>query len=262
VSISNGQQTTRTAGHYLGGHEGATNRSGAPVIDQCQKFYGVGPGVPWCACFVGYVIDQSDADSKYKAAAKSICHPSTQVMADRAKAKGWLLPGNGQAKPGDMFIIPGRHVGFVNSVPDAKTFWTIEGNHQDSVAACLRAWSDGWLRISLPGVGDPGAAATVDGYGFDDTRVKLYGGWATKEGRDDVLQRYAANNPDQWTQAVRVQRDSPFAFRAGPKGTYQHWQFGPWLHKTGKEIRDKQMADYEKANKITARPWKQTYKEA
>ena len=104
MSISNGQQTLRTAGHYLGGHEGAPNRSGAPVIDQCQKFYGVGPGVPWCACWVGYVIDQSDADAKYKAAAKSICHPSTQVMADRAKAKGWLLPGNGQAKPGDLLL--------------------------------------------------------------------------------------------------------------------------------------------------------------
>jgi hypothetical protein len=261
VSISNGQQTTRKAGSYLGAHEGAPNRSGDPIVDECQKFFGL-QGVPWCGCFVGYVIAHSGADDKYKANAKAVCDPSTAAMVSKAKAKGWLHPGTGQAKPGDLFIISGTHVGFVNSVPDAKTFWTIEGNHQDGVGSCLRAWSDGWQIISIPGVGNPGPSATVDGYGFDDTRVKLYGGWPTAAARDDQMHRFAAANPDKWTQAVRVQRDSPFAFRAGPTGTYSHWQFGPWLYETGKATRDAQMKKYETANKITARPWRKTYKEA
>jgi hypothetical protein len=259
--ISNGQYTLRKAGHYLGGHEGAPNRSGAPVIDECQALYGL-QGVPWCACFVGFAVANSEASAKYKTAAKSIANPSTQVMADKARAKGWLLPGNGKAKPGDWFIIPGLHVGFVNSVGPGNTFTTIEGNHQDSIASVVRSWSDGWQRISIPDVGDPGPAATVDGYGFDDTRVKLYGGWPTPQARDSQMAKFAAANKDKWTQAVKVAKESPYAFRAGPTGTYSHWQFGPWLHSTGKEIRDEQMKKWQDTNKATARPWRKTYKEA
>jgi hypothetical protein len=47
------------------------------------------------------------------------------------------------------------------------------------------------------------------------------------------------------------------------KGTYGHYTFGPWLHKTGKEIRDKEMQQWQDKHKgTTARPWKKTYKEA
>ena len=261
MSISNGQETLRTAQGYLGAHEGAPNRSGAPIVDECQAFYGL-EGTPWCNSFVGYIIAQSGAASKYKTSAKSIMSPSTQTTADKAKAKGWLLPGNGKAKPGDMFIIPGLHIGFVASLQSGNLFTSIEGNHQDSVSSVTRSWADGWQRISLPDVGDPGPAAVEDGYGFDDTRVKLYGGWPTKEQRDGQLAKYAAANPDQWTQAVKVETSSPYAFRAGPPGTYSHWSFGPWMYETGKAIRDDQMKAYEATNKITARPWKKTYKES
>jgi hypothetical protein len=34
------------------------------------------------------------------------------------------------------------------------------------------------------------------------------------------------------------------------------------MYETGKAIRDDQMKAYEAANKITARPWKKTYKES
>jgi hypothetical protein len=104
--------------------------------------------------------------------------------------------------------------------------------------------------------------ATVDGYGFDDTRVKLYGGWPTPEARNTQMRKYAASNPAQWTQAVKVAKDSPYAFRAGPAGTYSQWQYGPWIHGTGTEIRDEQMKAWQDSHKATARPWRKTYKES
>jgi len=261
MAISNGQQVIRTAQGYLGAREGAPNKSGAPIVDECQALYGLS-GVPWCACFVGYVSANSGADAKYKASAKAIISPSTQSLYDAARAKGWVHPGNGQAIPGDLFIIPGVHVGIITGNRDPKTFTTVEGNSSDSVTSNIRAWSDGWQRISLPGVGTAGPAATVDGFGFDDTRVKLYGGWTSPEARDGQMRAFAAANPTQWTQAVKVAKDSPYAFRAGPTGTYNHWTFGPWLYETGKATRDAEQGKYEKANKTTARPWKKTYKGA
>ena len=264
MSISNGQQALRKASSYLGAHEGPPNKSGSPIVNECQALYGwPDGGYPWCNMFVGYVVANSGATSKYKAAAKSIMSPSTQVTADKARAKGWLLPGNGKAKPGDMFVIPGVHIGFVSSLQSGNLFTSLEGNWQDSVSSVTRSWADGWQRISLPDVGTPGPAATVDGYGFDDTRVKLYGGWPTASQRDGVMRKYAASAPaGQWTQAVRVETSSPYAFRSGPAGTYSHWTFGPWLHETGKAARDEQMKAWEATNKATARPWRRTYKEA
>jgi hypothetical protein len=262
MSISNGQMTLRKALSYLGSMEGPPNRSGDPIVSECQEMYGL-DGVPWCACFVGYCIANSEADAKYKAAAKSVVHPSTAVMVDKARKKGWYTGHSKNTKPGDLFIIDGKHVGFINAINKDGTFQTCEGNAANGVRSYVRAWSDGWQVISFPGVGAPGPQAVVDGYGFDDTRVKLYGGWPTPKARDGQMAKYAAANPDHWTQAVRVERDSPYAFRAGPKGTWGHYTYGPWLHRTGKDTRDKQMEKWAKAHEgVTPRPWKKTYKEA
>jgi len=86
-------------------------------------------------------------------------------------------PGQRQGKAGGYVRDPGPlHIGFVASLQSGNLFTSIEGNYQDSVSSVTRSWADGWQRISLPDVGEPGPAAVVDGYGFDDTRVKLYGG--------------------------------------------------------------------------------------
>jgi hypothetical protein len=262
MSISNGQYTLREALGYLGSMEGPPNRSGDPIVDECQAMYGL-QGVPWCACFVGYCIAKSEADAKYKAAAKTVVNPSTAVMVDKAQRKGWYGGVSRNTKPGDLFIIDGKHVGFINALLSGNRFQTVEGNANDGVRSYVRSWADGWRVISIPGVGSPGPAATVDGYGFDDTRVKLYGGWPTPEARNSMLKKFAAANPEMWTQAVRVERSSPYAFRAGPKGTYGRYTFGPWLHNTGKQTRDKQMEKWAKAHEgVTPRPWKKTYKES
>ena len=260
--ISNGQATLRKAGHYLGAQEGAQpNRSGDPIVDECQEMYGL-LGVPWCACFVGYVIAQSEASAQYKKDAKAVVHPSTAEMVARARRKGWYGPHGKNTKPGDLFIIDGKHVGFVNALNKDGTFQTIEGNAANGVRSYTRAWSDGWQVISIPGVGNPGPAAVVDGYGFDDTSVKIYGGWPTPQARDQQMRKFAAANPAYWTQAVRVQANSRYAFRAGPEGTWNRWTFGPWLHNTGKQTRDEQMKKWQDKHKATARPWKKSYKEA
>lgn len=260
--ISNGQQTLRKASKYLGAQEGAPNRSGSPIVDECQEMYGL-QGVPWCACFVGYVIANSEAQAKYKTAAKSVVHPSTAVMVDRARKKGWYGGHSKWTKPGDLFIIDGRHVGFVNSINKDGTFTTLEGNASNGVRSLVRSWSDGWQVISFPGVGDPGPAAVVDGYGFDDTRVKIFGGWPTPEARNQQMRKYQAANPAHWTQAIRVQANSRYAFRAGPDGTWGRYTFGPWLHGTGKATRDAEMKKWQDNHKgITARPWKKSYKES
>jgi len=262
MSISNGQYTLREALSYLGSMEGPPNRSGDPIVDECQAMYGL-QGVPWCACFVGYCIAKSQADAKYKAAAKTVVNPSTAVMVDKAQRKGWYGGVSRNTKPGDLFIIDGKHVGFINALLSGNRFQTVEGNANDGVRSYVRSWADGWRVISIPGVGSPGPAATVDGYGFDDTRIKLYGGWPTPEARNSMLKKFAAANPEMWTQAVRVERSSPYAFRAGPKGTYGRYTYGPWLHNTGKQTRDKQMEKWAKAHEgVTPRPWKKTYKES
>lgn len=261
MSISNGQQTLRKALSYLGSMEGPPNKSGDPIVSECQEMYGLN-GVPWCACFVGYCIAHSGADAKYRKDAASVVHPSTAEMVAKAKRKGWYGSFTRDTKPGDLFIIDGVHVGFINALNNDGTFQTVEGNAQNGVRSLIRAWRDGWQVISFPNVGKPGPAAVVDGYGFDDTRVKLYGGWPTPEARNQQMRKFAAANPDFWTQAVRVERNSPFAFRAGPKGTWGHYTFGPWLHSTGKATRDKQMKQWQEKHKgTTARPWKKTYRE-
>lgn len=259
---SNGQLTLRKALSYLGSAEGPPNKSGDPVVNECQALYGLA-GVPWCACFVGFCIANSDAGAGYKKDAKTVVHPSTAEMVARAKRKGWYHAPGKTTKPGDLFIIDGRHVGFVNALNNDGTFQTVEGNAANGVRSYTRAWRDGWQVISIPNVGDPGPAAVVDGYGFDDTRVKVYGGWPTPEARDQQLRKFAAANPEWWTQAIRVQAQSPYAFRAGPPGTWGHYTFGPWLYSTGKVTRDAQMKKWQEKHKdATARPWKKTYRES
>ena len=263
MAISNGQQALRKASRYLGAMENppGSNR-GKGIVDDCQALYGLS-GVPWCACFVGYCIAESGADAKFKAAAKKVVHPSTAVMVDKAQRLGWYGPAGKNTKPGDLFIRNGVHVGFINVVRKDGRFETIEGNVAQGVRAYVRAWSDGWRVISIPGVGAPGPAATVDGFGFDDTRIKLFGGWPTPQARDQQLRKFAAAHPEMWTQAVRVQRPSPYAFRAGPAGTYNRWTYGPWLHSTGKKKRDEQMKKWESSHEgVKARPWRKTYKES
>lgn len=241
----------------MGDREGTTpNRSGDPIVDACQRMYGL-QGEPWCAMGAGYVIANSPASSAFKDKARQIMHPYTGTIFDRAKERGWVTAGGASTPTGALFIIRGRHVGMVWRSYADGTFLTWEANSGDAVRSNRRAWSDGWQAIVIPGTGNAQAQGTVAGYGFDDRRVVLKGGWQTPHARDLQQRAWAKAHPDWWTQAVRVRKPSPYAFRTGPKGTWDRWSFGPWLGPDGKRIRDEQLARWQAANDgAPARTWR------
>lgn len=256
VIPTNGQKVVAQGLTYLGDREGPPNRSGDPIVDACQRFYGL-EGEPWCAMFAGFVIASSSADSDYKLAAAEVMHPATAIMAERADKRGWHVPGGAWVPPGALFIIPGRHVGFVTQSFRDGSFATLEGNSADAVRTTLRRWDDGWSAIVIPRTGMPADAAVATGYGFDDTRVKLYGGWEKRPIRDGQMRQFALNHPGWWVQPVRVRRHAQFAFRAGPEGTWNQWQYGPWIGKDAKKRRDEVMAHWVDAHEgAVARPWR------
>jgi hypothetical protein len=65
-------------------------------------------------------------------------------MVDKAQRKGWYGGYSKTTKPGDLFIIDGKHVGFINQVRNDGTFATIEGNVSDGCRSLIRSWRDGW----------------------------------------------------------------------------------------------------------------------
>jgi hypothetical protein len=214
-------------------------------------------GVPWCACFAGYVIANSSADTTYKAVAREVIDPYTGTIWERAKARGLTRPGGAGVPDGSLFIIPGKHVGLVWRAMRNGTFITLEGNSADGVRSNRRAWSDGWSAITFPNTGTPAKPKYVSGYGFDDLRVKVYGGWPTTHLRDGQMRAFRNAHPGWWTQRVRVQRQSPFAFRAGPAGTWGRFSFGPWTGKDAKSRRDEVMARWHQENPDgLPRPWR------
>jgi len=206
--------------------------------------------------FVGYVIATSKASADFKASAKRVISPSTALLYEAAHKEGWVHRGDAYTPPGSLFIIPGRHVGFVWEAYHDGTFLTLEGNSANGVRSNRRAWDDGWEAITIPRTGNVTLTKLQTGYGFDDLRVKLYGGWETKTARDKQLTAFRKANPDAITQAVRVKKRSPYAFRAAPKGTNLVGRYGPWIGENAKQRRDDAMAAWEKANKTTARPWR------
>lgn len=213
-------------------------------------------GVPWCACFAGYVIAVSAASAEFKQSSAAVMSPSTALLYERAHANGWVERGDSHTPPGSLFVIPGRHVGFVWQAYRDGTFLTIEGNSGDAVRSNRRSWDDGWEAIVLPRTGTTAPTATQSGYGFDDTRVKLYGGWQTREQRDQQMAAFKKSKKGWWTQPVRVKKRAPFAFRAGPDGTFSHNRFGPWVGHEAKARRDDVMRQWQENNKATARPWR------
>ena len=226
------------------------------MVDACQRMYGL-QGVPWCACFVGYVIANSKADSKFKGVASEIIDPYTGTIWDRARKRGLTHPGSGSVPEGSLFILPGKHVGLVWRTLNDGTFISIEGNSGDAVRSNRRAWADGWSAIILPNTGTPAKPKLVAGYGFDDARVKVYGGWPSAFLRDGQMRAFRRAHPGWWTQAVRIKRPSPFAFRAGPPGTWGHFSFGPWTGKDAKARRDEVMDRWHQHNPDgKPRPWR------
>jgi hypothetical protein len=57
------QSVVDTARSYLGVKEKPRASNGGPMVETfLQEGCGLGPGYAWCACFAGYVLDQTDAE--------------------------------------------------------------------------------------------------------------------------------------------------------------------------------------------------------
>lgn len=242
---------------YQGQREGAPNRSGGFIVDACQKLYGL-QGVPWCGCYVGYVNNR--ASGPYR----EIAHPAVAVTYDRAKAGvgGVKLQKGGPCPPGSLFLIRGKHIGFVLSAPKgSSTFRTIEGNAGDACRSLTRAWRDGWEVITHPSLGT--AAVPSRGYGFDDSGLapsldgpwRRLGGWKTAKARDAQMEKRKAKFPDRLYRPAKSDQPAPFYFdewEPGGPGPYDTWRFGPWADRAG---RDELMKVRERNTGRQMRPW-------
>ena len=244
-----GQSLIHEASKYLGQREGAANRSGGAIVDACQRHFGL-TGVPWCGCFVGFVASRVGFEPF-----RQIGHPAVAVTHARATERGWVKAGGATTPPGSLFLIAGKHIGFVLE-SSSRYFRTVEGNAGNACASLTRAWSDGWQAVVAPGLGTS-SPAERQAFGFEDitNTPKRFGPWADKAGRDRVMADYAAANPNRYTRAIRVPvSDGPaFAFESGPKPAPAVYRFGPWADKAG---RDRVMAAWERSTGRKARPFR------
>lgn len=240
--MTNGQKVVASALAEVGVAE-ATGRNDGAKIEAWQRAaeaayrdeYPVGGllGAAWCAIFVR---------SRFVAAGVPIdprlVHPYTGYICQRADQLGGLAP-RGLAPPGSLFIRCGVHVGIVVRDRGNGLIDTVEGNAGDAVRQLVRSKAD-WRIIVPPGIEDDPTPPVVmrDSFGFDDLRLRptLYGGWSTPELRDHKMAAFSSAHPGLWTAPVRVDRDAPYAFRAGAAGTYgATWRFGGWTTKARRD---------------------------
>lgn len=106
--------------------ETSSNRS--KCVDQIAKYCGYTPGEPWCTGFVWMIYDQA---CKFFNAANPIAQTaSSSTFESRARSAGFVI--DRKPKPGSVFYIDHKHVGFVLKV-SGKKFQTVEGNSGDRV---------------------------------------------------------------------------------------------------------------------------------
>lgn len=171
-----------------------------------------GTGWPWCAAFVEWVWARAGLDT-------SICSPSTQTFADRARA----ARATGSPRPGAAFIIPGTHTGLLVAPAGGNIWHTVEGNSGDAVARRVRDLSGTYIAFPR---GLAAAPAAPRLYWFSDPGAKktqrLLGPWRGKRGLA-AARKVAAARP-RWEQP-RVKRVGPnrFAVLIGQRSIY-----GPW----------------------------------
>jgi hypothetical protein len=227
------------AEQYVGEVETPWGSNQGQNISRWIREAGYGSPVPWCGCFTLGIAKEIQY-----ANAIEISHGYTGTIVARAQARGWLKAGGAKVPPGSLFVKGGAtgHVGIVRD-SSARLFETVEGNANHGVRVLTRAWDDGWQAVVFPDLGT-NAVVNVTTYGFEDLDIKptRYGGWPTRQARDERMKQYQAANPTNWVRPIRVDRPSPFAFEAGLEDTFgDTWRFGTW---TSKAVRDQQLARY------------------
>lgn len=236
-----GEQYVAQAEKYLDVVERPKGSNSGGPIDEWNREAGYSFPVPWCGTFVLAMARDIGWENM-----ESVCHGYTGYIYDRAKEKGWLRKGGASTPAGSLFLIAGKHVGIVRA-SNATTLLTLEGNANDGVRSYTRAWNDGWVAVVPPDIGKSSARKV---YGFEDLglKPKVFGGWKDQATRDRQLARAKANPAlaGWWFRPVRINTKAPYAFEAGPAGTWgAEWNYGPW---SSKKVRDEQLAAWKSSS--------------
>ena len=138
----------RIAINEIGYEEGPNNWTKyAQELDAINYFNSPKQNVAWCATFTSWCFwKAADPDPKGTALAaqyqpkKDNCGCGVSWNARYYKEHGEFYS---EPKEGDVFFTSGyNHTGFVSCVNGDGTFSTVEGNHDNKVASCLRKVSD------------------------------------------------------------------------------------------------------------------------
>lgn len=163
----------------------------------------------WCAAFVQWVWTRAGIPTE-------ACSPSTQLFADRARAKGWV----GTPRPGAAVIWPGRHTEVLTAPAGGGLWHTVGGNVSDAVRPCTRSLA-GTVICVPPGLDDVPPPPRL--YYLEDpaARPRLCGPWRLKANRDRALARLSVPVRAR-ARLIRTPKGR-YAFLLGPRRIY-----GPW----------------------------------
>ena len=226
-----GQRAAERATKYVGTSEQPPGSNRGPQVSRWQEPWGMGTGWPWCGAFAAamtaYGITGRESDvHDPRLGNPPIGHPSTAVMAQRAKDQGAIVKN---PLPGSFLIWPGRHVEVcADYSPDGKHVVTVGGNTGDAVRRQVRAYGPGTgTIIAAPPAIRAGSTDAPRGgrrYYVEDVgakkRTKSYGPWRVKAWRERAISRLPAATQAR-VRRVRVGRK--FSFEIGPRRVY-----GPW----------------------------------
>jgi len=246
TTLTYGQMILREADTFSGVAEATGRNDGARIRAlQIEAARALGYddntylGAPYCAIGVGHNVRTSGMPHD-----PNLVHPATAYMCAQARREGILFDAPKLVPPGAFMIRCGVHTGHV--VQDhGATFYAFEFNHNNRCDYTWRSKADWDFIVPKPLKDEPAPRVIlVPRYGFDDLSIKprLLGGWSTERIRRTQRERFEAANPGWWTQDVRINRPSPFAFRAGAPGTWSSpWEFGGWQTP---EIREEKFEAY------------------
>lgn len=251
--MNSGQRVLAELRSVLGAHESPDGSNwGHPFIEAAHRLFNLPPN-PWCAMAVGLAFQRAGISDS------GLIHPYTGFICDRADAMGGLRPEPGKpAPPGSLVIRCGIHVELLEQDRGNGLLDDVGGNVGNEVKEVTRA-ADEW-RIIVP----PAIAADARPivplfrmtYGFDDLNLRptLYGGWPSRDARRQQRLRFLESHPGWWARDVRVNRASPFAFEAGPQGSYgAKWKRGGWPEF---DIREEELEAYaERVGHRNLRRW-------
>ncbi|MDO9398448.1 MAG: CHAP domain-containing protein [Herbiconiux sp.] len=111
-------------------------------VNKYLESTGLGGGYPWCAAFVRWCMEHGGFKFP-KGTSWAACE---QFQAEAARGGSMYKVGHGDARPGDLIVWGGKHIGIVES-RSGGTIHYVAGNQGDAVARGTSAVSDGSYTI-------------------------------------------------------------------------------------------------------------------